>query len=303
MISPSSFRQSYLSRIFLSSQENRLRAGWRLLLQTFLLFLLLGCFSLPIGIFLAKPAKTNSDQLMMLISEGVSFFAITASVFLARRKLDNRPIQSLGLNFSKKLVPDLLAGFLIASLSLAFIFSLEYLLGWVGNFSFTWNVQSPESEIFGTLLALSIFILVGWNEELLSRGYHLQAITSGTNLPAGVLISSVIFGVLHLFNPNATLISSIGIFLAGLFLSIGYIRTRQLWLSIGLHIGWNFSEGVLFGFPVSGWNGFQLTKAAISRPVLWTGGAFGPEGGLILLPGLLLGALLIYLYTLTGFRN
>jgi len=226
MISPSSFRQSYLSRIFLSSQENRLRAGWRLLLQTFLLFLLLGSFSLPLSIFIAKHAKTISDQLMMLISEGVSFFAITASVFLARRKLDHRPIQSLGLNFSKKLVPDLLAGFLIAFLSLAFIFSLEFLLGWVGNFSFIWNVQSPESAISGTLLALSIFILVDWNEELLSRGYHLQAIKSGTNLPTGVLISSAIFGVLHLFNPNATLISSIGIFLAGLFLSIGYIRTR-----------------------------------------------------------------------------
>jgi membrane protease YdiL (CAAX protease family) len=126
-----------------------------------------------------------------------------------------------------------------------------------------------------------VFILVGWNEELLSRGYQMQNIASGTNLFWGVVLSSSVFALLHLGNPNATWVSTAGIFFAGVFLAYGYIRTKQLWLSIGLHIGWNFFEGVVFGFPVSGLDIYALTRIEVSGPELWTGGAFGPEAGLI----------------------
>ena len=138
---------------------------------------------------------------------------------------------------------------------------------------------------------------MGWNEELLSRGYQLQTIASGLNLFWGVIISSAVFGLLHLGNPNATWVSAAGIFFAGVYLAYGYIRTGQLWLSIGLHIGWNFFEGVVFGFPVSGLDIYALTRINVQGPELWTGGAFGPEAGLIVLPSLILGAFLIYLYT------
>ena len=106
-----------------------------------------------------------------------------------------------------------------------------------------------------------------------------------------------VFGILHLGNPNATWISAAGIFLAGIFLAYGYTSTKQLWLPIGLHIGWNFFEGVVFGFPVSGLDMFTLTRITVSGPELVTGGAFGPEAGLILLPALALGFSLIYWYT------
>ncbi len=144
---------------------------------------------------------------------------------------------------------------------------------------------------------MAVFIFVGWNEELLSRGYHLQTLASGTNLFWGVVISSSVFGLAHLGNPNATWVSAAGIFFAGLFLAYGYLRTGQLWLSIGLHIGWNFFEGVVFGFPVSGLDIYRLIRHQIQGPVIWTGGAFGPEAGLIVLPALVVGSVLIYFYT------
>ena len=154
-----------------------------------------------------------------------------------------------------------------------------------------------QTVVSQDLLFFIIFILVGFNEEFLFRGYHLQTITSGLNLFWGLIISSIIFGGLHLGNPNATWVSAAGIFFAGLFLAYGYIRTQQLWLSIGLHLGWNFFEGVVFGFPVSGLSIYPLMNIKVSGPVAWTGGAFGPEAGLIILPALALGAILINLYT------
>jgi len=98
-------------------------------------------------------------------------------------------------------------------------------------------------------------------------------------------------------NPNATWVSAAGIFFAGIYLAYGYIRTRQLWLPIGLHIGWNFFEGVVFGFPVSGLDIYALLRIKVSGPELWTGGAFGPEAGLIVLPSILLGVIFIYWFT------
>ena len=139
--------------------------------------------------------------------------------------------------------------------------------------------------------------MVGWQEELLFRGYQLQTLASGMNLFWGVAISSVVFGILHLTNPNATWVSALGIFFAGLFLATGYLCTGQLWLSIGLHIGWNFFEGVVFGFPVSGIATYPLLRINVTGPGMWTGGAFGPEAGLIVLPALAFGTGLIFLYT------
>ena len=112
-----------------------------------------------------------------------------------------------------------------------------------------------------------------------------------------MVLSSPFLRLRHPANPYATWVSTAGIFFAGVYQSYGYIRTRQLWLPIGLHIGWNFFEGVVFGFPVSGLDIYALARIQVTGPVLWTGGEFGPEAGLILLPSLIVGSALIYLFT------
>jgi membrane protease YdiL (CAAX protease family) len=170
-------------------------------------------------------------------------------------------------------------------------------LDWVRFEGFAWEFDPIGLVLQNTLLFLLIFVGVAWSEELLSRGYHLQTIASGMNLFWGVLLSSAIFGVLHLGNPGANWASTLGIFLAGIFFAYGYIRTRQLWLPIGMHLGWNFFEGVVFGFPVSGLDIYPLTRIRVLGPELWTGGEFGPEAGLIVIPALVLGAVLIFFYT------
>jgi len=173
---------------------------------------------------------------------------------------------------------------------------LELSLGWLAVSGFAWEIQSAPYVLQNAGLFLFICLAVGWNEELMSRGYHLQTLASGMNLLWGWLLSSLVFSVLHLSNPNASAMAVAGIFLAGMFLGYGFIRSGQLWLSIGLHTGWNFFEGVVFGFPVSGLPFYRLTEARIVGPALWTGGAFGPEAGLLLIPALAIGFLLVRLY-------
>jgi hypothetical protein len=194
---------------------------------------------------------------------------------------------------------DVLAGIAIAFIMMGVIYLAMVALGWSKFESFAWQRESGVSVLLSALSIFGLFVLVGWNEELLFRGYHLQTIASGLNPTWGVILSSVLFGLAHGGNPGASWISmaTAGIFFAGLFLAYGYVRTRQLWLSIGLHIGWNFFEGTGFGFPVSGLDVYRIVHQRVQGPELWTGGVFGPEAGLIVLPALALGAGLIYLYS------
>lgn len=284
----------FLARVLLSPDEPRLRAGWRLLLQTALLFV----FGLFYGLIWGLLGLLD-ESLDSIWGQVLNFLTVTSSVYVARRWLDRRSLESLGLMLDRHTLLDILAGIGITFVQMGFIYLAMMGLGWLTFEGFAWEFDPINVVISGVLSFLALFIFVGWNEELLSRGYHLQTIASGTNLFWAVIISSAIFGLLHLGNPNATWVSAAGIFFAGVFLAYGFLRTKQLWLPIGLHIGWNFFEGVGFGFPVSGLaNIYKLIRIQVHGPDLWTGGAFGPEAGLIVLPALLLGALLIYLYTL-----
>jgi uncharacterized protein len=288
--------RSFWKKIFLSPRKPRLRAGWRLIIQTILMLALLIGAGIPAGMLAIVFHWDISGGAYLLVNMLVELIAFCGSIFLARRFLDKRSFSSLGFGLDRRVLLDLLAGIAITFVMLGLIYLTMDALGWIRFSGFAWEFEPLPFVLGQVLLYLVVFIIVGTQEELLSRGYHLQTLASGMNLFWGVMISSAIFGMLHLTNPNATWVSAAGIFFAGLFLAAGYLATGQLWLSIGLHIGWNFFEGVIFGFPVSGVSSYTLMQITVSGPEAWTGGAFGPEAGLIVLPALALGALLVFLY-------
>ena len=290
-------KRSLISTIFLSPNEPRLRAGWRFLIQSVLFIVLMIVLSIPVGLIAFYAHGNVSGTAYFIVNMLVELLGITVSVYIARRFLDKRSFKSLGFKLDKLVLLDILAGIVVTFVMMGSIFVMMQSLGWLKFESFAWTSEPVSNVILQTALFFFIFIIVGWNEELLFRGYQLQTIASGMNLFWGVVLSSIIFGLMHLGNLNAVWVSAVGIFFAGLFLAYGYVRTKQLWLSIGLHIGWNFFEGVVFGFPVSGLDIYPLTHIQVSGPEIWTGGAFGPEAGLIVLPALALGTVLIYLYT------
>lgn len=280
----------FLKNIFISPGEPRLRSGWRLLCQFLIMFFVITLLApLMFGLAQVSPALAFlGDQFL------IGVIAYSLSVYVARRWFDHRSFVSLGIEPTSNAARDIFAGVVIAGLIMGLIFLVELSLGWL-DFQGLAALNAP------TLMGLGYwafaFILVGWGEELLSRGYMLQNLEEGVGLNWAVFISSAIFGLLHAFNPDASIAAVLGILGAGYFLAYGYIRTRKLWLPIGLHIGWNFFEGPIFSFPVSGIETTRLLNHEVTGPALLTGGAFGPEAGLIVLPAMAIGAYLIYLYT------
>ena len=280
-----------LSKLFIHPEEKRLRSGWRILAHLILLLI--------ISFFLAGPllAFASLSPVFAFLGDEflISVLAFTASIYLARRWFDRRSFRGLGLQWDADATRDLLFGIFMPALLMALVFLAEWAFGWLTFEGFAWQVDGFNPAAIGYWAAA--FIMVGWYEELLTRGYWLQNLAEGLGMPLAVLISSAVFSLLHLINPSASIASVLGIFCGGLFLAYAYLRTGRLWLPIGLHIGWNFFQGPVFGFPVSGLASTRLLVHSNNGPLLITGGSFGPEAGLIILPTLALGAYLIYVYT------
>jgi membrane protease YdiL (CAAX protease family) len=286
--------------IFISRDEPRLRAAWRLIIHGLLtvFLLMISAFIVFIALWVFGVQVFSRNQELPKFAEIlISFPAILLATFIARTVLDQRTFRSLGLYLNRQTFLDLIVGFFIPFLLIGLIFLTEWRLGWLKIETTAW--QSPPNVRWDLSLlgSLVFFITVGFQEELIFRGYQLQNLIDGLDLPKGLLISSAFFALAHILNPHNSILSILGLFASGLFLAYAWIRTHQLWLSIGLHIGWNFFEGVIFGFPVSGTDTFRLITHSVNGPIVFTGGEFGPEAGLLLFPVLAIGSGLIWLFT------
>lgn len=281
-----------MRRLFLN-EEVRLRAGWRLLFQ-FLLYTvgvsLLGPLILA-AVSGLSPGAAGGDQspyLPVLFYAGAALVA-TASVWACGRALDGRPFSGFGLGLNRAWWSDLGFGLLLGALLMTGIFLAQLAAGWAtvtGSFV-------GGGALFPAILApAALFVCVGFYEELVSRGYQLTNIAEGLNSaavgPKGAIVlawvlSSSVFAAVHLFNPNTSVLSTLNIFLAGMMLGAGYVLTGRLAIPIGLHTTWNFFQGNVFGFPVSGLDLVDATFLSTRQtgPDLLTGGPFGPEAGLL----------------------
>ncbi len=297
---------SHITWIFWNARERRLRAFWRLLVQIVILFFIFLVLQLVILAPLERFLLPESEAVIRFwrMTVGVAIFdgGLILSTLIAARFLDRRPLQDLGFHLDRDWWLDLGFGLALGALLMTLIFAVELAAGWVVVVDvFQGDVGLPfPLVIWGPLLA---FIFVGVGEEILSRGYQLGNLAEGLNLPpigpTGALLlawilSSSVFGLLHFQNPNSSWISTVNLILAGLFLGLGRVLTGELAIPIGLHITWNFFQGNVFGFPVSGARFTQASVLVIQQagPSLWTGGDFGPEAGLVGIGAILLGCLL-----------
>ncbi len=297
-----------IKAFFWNTQERRLRAFWRLLIFSLLLLLITLITSIILGLLLQLFNGTVADFAGAFAMQTVLALAVTIlSMWLAARFLDRRPFADFGFHLSRSWFVDLGFGLLLGALLMTGIFLIEWAAGWL-TVRDTFYTDDP-SQPFATAIfvPLLLFLGVGIYEEMLLRGYVLHNLAEGLNIGRigprlaivlAWLLSSLIFGLLHASNPHATFISTSNIALAGIFLGLAYVLTGELALPIGLHISWNFFQGNVFGFPVSGGSFQTATFIAIRQggPDLWTGGAFGPEAGLLGVAAMLVGSALILLW-------
>lgn len=313
-------RLNTLKSIFWNEDERRLRVFWRLnvqgtLLGTFLVALsLLGIVLLILlqlgeAVLARDASQFEVARLFAWLNNSLvlSFFnvltlpAVLASVWLAGRFADRRRFADFGLHLSRNWWIDLVFGLALGAGLMALIFLLELAAGWI-TITDTFQTDSSWPFVLAWLVSLAGFISVGIYEELLDRGYLFknlaEAASSWGQAPAvicAVLCSSAVFGISHIINPNASLLSSFNIMLVGLFLSVPLVFTGELAIPIGFHIAWNFFQGNVFGFPVSGTSLNKTTLILVEQGgnAMVTGGAFGPEAGLVGIGATILGTILV----------
>ncbi len=285
--------RTFLRWAFLTSEEDpRLRAGWRLMG-----FLLLNVVvSLALGYFVLLVYDREPPPWSRSLISGEAWLAlqITLTTWIARRWLDRRSFGSLGLPLDREALRELLFGVGVTALIMGLIFIVEAAAGWLRVQGFLWQRQTWGAVLRLCGQALIFWALVAWSEELFFRGYLLINLRDGLGTRWAVILSSVLFAAAHYRNPHMNWAALVGLILAGFFLADGWLTTRRLWLPLGLHLGWNLFEGTVLGFPVSGLPLDSLIQIQVQGPPLITGGAFGPEAGLVVVPALALGAWMMH---------
>jgi membrane protease YdiL (CAAX protease family) len=157
------------------------------------------------------------------------------------------------------------------------------------------KVTSVHFDPISMFFYLLMFIVVALNEEILMRGYVLINLMDSMNKYIALVVSSLLFSAMHLMNPNVSLVSVINLFLAGILLGIYFIHKGNLWCPIGMHLTWNFFQGPIFGFEVSGEITNSLIVQEITGPELLTGGKFGFEGSLLATVAIIVLTIVIHL--------
>ncbi len=233
----------------------------------------------------------------ILYYELFSFVFILLLFIFWVKVIEKNSLSSLG--FVKRNWLKYLAWGILLSLLQMGVIALVYQVCGIGTFEL--NELSLEPILF--ILGLFPFwLLQGGTEEVATRGWLLTRIAARTNLPLAIVISSSLFGILHMGNAGVTFLSVLNIILDGVLAGLLFIYTDSIWLVVAQHGTWNYVQGNLLGFQVSGTGAdasiFSFTMG--SGPDWLTGGEFGAEGSIITTLVLLVSVVIVYLL---GERN
>ena len=235
--------------ILYNNSEHRFRAGIRVLVF------------LVISILFIRPSSLISISWVASLSISLGCFL---AAFLVVKGMDKRPVSSIGLEHSKIWWIEFGFGVFIAFLAQTIIFSIEYGFSWLEISGYGWERAGVEIWAWSAFTYFLTMLSVGFYEELLFRGYPIKNLAEGFTIGKvttqqaswiAVVLTSVLFGFAHAGNPNASTISTFNIILAGFMLSVPFLLTGRLAMSIGIHFSWNWIMGGIYGLPVSGLDG------------------------------------------------
>jgi len=260
------------------SPDGRIRPIWRFFLSVVAVVLVVIAVQFLLGLALGLAGISPTFFLSNALS-GLSTFAALLGIFgLFARFFEAKPLGSVGLAFRGRWRTELGIGLAVGAIMILTVAGLEWALG-IARFSWRGDGLQPLIVWSGGIVMLA---LAAANEEMVFRGYPFQRLVESIGVAGAIVVLSALFGAVHLRNPNRTWVSAANTALVGIPFSIAYLRTRMLWLPIGMHFAWNFVQGFVLGLPVSGISfPVALLRAEVVGSKLLTGGEYGPEGGLL----------------------
>jgi len=223
---------------------------------------------------LGKTLGGSEHQGIKFIVELSGLIFVLGITWIFRRYIDNKSFVSMGYSIKGRLkdcIYGILTGFVLISIG----FLVLYYAGFLEVTNAVFNAELVVGSFFFFLVAAMI-------EEVIFRGYVLNNLMEYGNKYVALLISSVLFALIHGMNPNLTIIAMVNLAIAGGVLGISYIYTRNIWFPVFLHVSWNYFQGPIYGFEVSGNQTMSVITQNINGNELITGGDFGFEGSVIL---------------------
>jgi uncharacterized protein len=229
-------------------------------------------------------ALMNGDYLWVTIL--LTALVLLILVFIFRKFIDRQTFASLGFELDG-FFADAASGFFLAAAILGIGTIILYFSGhllWL-------DVNADLSKLF---IAFGMIVIIAFSEELVFRGYILNNLMQSFNKWIALFISAILFALAHSLNPGVNLLSVGGLFLAGILLGINYIYTKNLWFAILFHLSWNFFQGPILGYKVSGIDLPTLLEPEIKGDAAITGGDFGFEASMINILLLLIAISVLY---------
>ncbi len=225
------------------------------------------------------------ENKMMLLMMVCQLAGTLFTVWLFQKNINREPFSSIGIQFNGY-EDDFIFGLLIGIGLIVTGFGILIIFNFI-------SIASLQFSFIDQLFYLCLFAVVSLNEEIAMRGYILQNLSSSFNKYIALAMSSLVFMIMHIGNPNMSAIPLFNLFLAGLFLGIYCIHRKNLWFPIGAHFTWNYFQGPVLGFEVSGNEVNSIFIQRLDGSDLITGGQFGFEGSIILTAFMIIG--IIYL--------
>ncbi len=263
--------------------DGRIRSGWRALLFLITFAFLAFVVILASTILLSQLpfGETAAGYLPLVVPFSLSAVIAIVLGWLFGKLFEQVPFAALGISFSRRAAKDLVFGFVIGGIALASAVLIA-VIG--GGMSLAVNHESAAGAVATSLWTTFIIFAVGaLSEETLFRGYLLQTFVRSRIVVVGVVFTSMLFSAAHNGNPSANWISTINTLLAGFWFAIAYLKYRDIWFPLGIHLMWNFLQGPVFGINVSGLSEFSpdpIMRATDKGPAILTGGTYGIEGGI-----------------------
>lgn len=238
----------------------------------------------------------SSDGIMML--QLYPLFIITVLFILYAKFLEKRKARTLGFvkkGFLLQYVIGIVVGFAAFSIAVG----IAYLTGSVTI------TGSTDANVVTFILYCGAWLIQGMEEEVVCRGFMMTSLARRYSIPVAVVLNSLFFAAMHLMNPGINLLPFLNLFLFGVFASLLFIKTNNIWVCSAVHSVWNLVQGNFYGISVSGndqMSSFFRTTFVDGKEI-WNGGAFGLEGGLSVTIVLVLGCVITALIPGRGIRK